>query len=63
MPHTSHVGWVKVGTAPPMPNGVATTAATSIAAPSWSMPLIAPLAPSLLLPSGLVLAILWPRIT
>ena len=40
------------GTAPPRPNGVATTAATSMAAPSWSMPLIAPRVPSLLLPSG-----------
>jgi len=69
MPHSSQLGCTNVGAAPATPNGVATTAAMSIAAPSWSIPLITPAsagAPLLLLlavPSAAVLAIRCPSTT
>lgn len=49
--------------APVMPKGVAATAAMSMVAPSWSMPLIGPAEAPLVLPSGSVLAMRCPRMT
>ena len=39
MPHSSQAGWTNAGAAAGAPAGVTTTAAISIAAPSWSIPL------------------------
>ena len=42
IPHSSQRGWVKAGMAPERAAGVAAAAATIMAAPSWSMPLMDP---------------------
>jgi hypothetical protein len=47
-PAASSSGWVNASRAPPRPTGVITSVATSMAAPSWSIPLIAPVPASAL---------------
>jgi hypothetical protein len=58
MPQASQAGWVNTGRAALKPAGVAATAPTSIAAPSWSIPAmrLAPGAPATVVFAAVVFA-------
>src|SRR6202044_2908065 len=61
IPQASQTGWVNAGQAPLRPTGAATTAAISMAAPTWSIPDSAE-APAGSSATG-VFATWWPSIT